>query len=92
MKGPRGIDKGESMKALGPEGIPAPSPFEGEIRAWVTFDTDFESGCIAFESPDIDGNFEGEDSDGVVVSFSVQMVHGHFAHIHLPSKHNGELS
>lgn len=40
----------------------------------AVFDTPFESGCVALEEPDVDGNFLGRDSDGVECQFNVVMI------------------
>ena len=38
------------------------------------FDTPFESGCVVAGEPDVVGNFDALDSDGVLVSCSPAMV------------------
>lgn len=38
------------------------------------FDTPYERGCIAVSAPDLVGNFDAYDSDGVLCSFSPAMV------------------
>lgn len=42
----------------------------------TVFDTPFESGCVALESPNEFGGFDAVDSEGVVCQFHVAMVVG----------------
>jgi hypothetical protein len=48
-----------------------------EIEFGTPFDTPFESGCFAQETPDEFGNFLGLDSDEVICTFNTKMVIGH---------------
>lgn len=43
----------------------------GTIRKGTTFDTPFETGCVAAGSPDEDGSFDGYDGEGVLCAFTV---------------------
>ena len=46
----------------------------GRLEPGVRFDTESERGCLVQTSPDADGNFDGVDSDGVEVTFTVRMI------------------
>jgi hypothetical protein len=56
-----------------------------EITAGTRFDTDFETGCVALESPDEDGNFDALDHERVTCSFTVTMVRGHACYVPQPA-------
>lgn len=45
-----------------------------EIVKGVTFDTPFETGCVALEPPNSHGSFLALDSDGVECHFHIAMV------------------
>ena len=44
------------------------------LRIGQRFDTPHEQGCIVMGTPDLVGNFDALDSDGVLCSFSTVMV------------------
>jgi len=44
------------------------------LRRGDVFNTEFESGCVVITTPDLDGNFDALDSDGVRCGFNVRMV------------------
>ena len=44
-----------------------------DIAVGTVFDTPFEKGCVALAEPDVYGNFDGRDSEGVVCTFSTTM-------------------
>lgn len=44
------------------------------IRPGVIFDTEYETGCRATSSPDVDGTFTAFDSDGVECIYGLRMV------------------
>jgi hypothetical protein len=52
-----------------------------QISIGVTFDTDYETGCVALESPDEYGNFDALDHERVTCSFTVVMVVGHECYV-----------
>lgn len=56
-----------------------------EISIGVTFDTDFETGCVALESPDEYGNFDALDHERVTCSFTVTMVRDHACYVPQPA-------
>lgn len=51
-----------------------PNQGESDIRYGTVFDTETQTHCIALDKPDIYGNFDGIDPEGIVVSFSVKQV------------------
>lgn len=44
------------------------------VNPHCTFDTPFERGCVVCASANIDGEFTAWDSDGVMCSYSVEMI------------------
>lgn len=44
------------------------------ITSGTTFDTPFESGCVATTDSDQHGNFTATDSDGVECQFNTTMI------------------
>ena len=56
-----------------------------QISIGVTFDTDYETGCVALESPDEYGNFDALDHERVECSFTVIMVLGHECYVPQPA-------
>ena len=57
-----------------------------EIKPGTMFDTEFEIGCVAIESPDVCGVFDARDSDGNVYPFTTNMVIGHPDHLGLDNE------
>lgn len=45
-----------------------------EVFCGVRFNTAYESGCMALSQPDLFGNFDGVDSEGVEVEYNLVMV------------------
>lgn len=45
-----------------------------DIRIGRTFNTPYEKGCVVASEPDIVGNFDAYDSDGVLCSYSPAMI------------------
>ena len=44
------------------------------LQIGTVFDTAYEQGCVVQSLPDVVGNFDALDSDGVLCSFSPVMV------------------
>lgn len=55
-------------------GLPVDFTPRTPLAIGTVFDTPYEKGCVVVGLPDVVGNFDARDSDGVVCSFSEAMV------------------